>query len=101
MASAAIVKGSDKFRSPFWATKIFSVWLTTLEFIELVLTSLTIEVDEVASPVLIDEPAEERFDLLPLSRRLDFAELSSAEGVASSVALPVLMMVLSPLLASD
>jgi hypothetical protein len=70
---------------------------------ELVLTSLTIDVDEVALPVLIVEVGEELsgFDPEELSGELA-TESSLPEGVASSiVASPVAMMELSPLLASD
>ena len=84
MALAAIVNGSDKFRSPSWATKIFSVWLTTVEFMELVLTSLTIVVVDVASPVPMAEVGEElSVESCP--------ELSLPAGVMIAELLPVLV----------
>jgi len=87
---------------PFWETKIFSVWLTTVELTELVLTSLTMLVVEVAFPVLIIEVGADEEEP-PKELSFGFCvELSSAEGVALSVAaLSVLVTELSPLLAFE
>jgi hypothetical protein len=94
-----MLNGSDKSILPFWATKILSVWLTTAEFIELVLTSLTIEVAEVAFPVSIVESGvdgEVLFEFVPVELSL-FPEGVGSLVVASGVAI----IELSPLLAFD